>query len=231
VTADAGLADLIDAALPQTQCTRCGYPDCRHYASAIAEDGAAINQCPPGGQEGVARLARITRRPVLPLNPAHGVEGPLRVARVEESDCIGCTRCLDACPVDCIIGAPKVMHVVAAAQCTGCELCLPACPVDCITLHTVHADRTGWMAWSAEQAAQARSRYAFHALRVERDQAERNRTLAARSRPPNVAAEQDAAAPQRTGPTSTARRSPVLAAGLDGGHPNGSQAAFAPTIS
>ncbi|SCC94865.1 Electron transport complex, RnfABCDGE type, B subunit [Thiomonas sp. X19] len=166
------LADRIDAALPQTQCTRCGYADCRAYAEAVATGLAGINQCPPGGAEGVARLAAITGRPPVPLNPAHGVEGPRRIAVVDEAWCIGCTLCIDACPVDVIAGAPKRMHGVLADGCTGCELCLPPCPMDCIHLQPIGdpmlATRTGWNAWSAPLAQQARQRYAAHRKRLER---------------------------------------------------------------
>ena len=130
-TPNPALAERLNDALPQTQCTRCGYPDCRGYAQAIASGEAGINQCPPGGAEGVARLARITGGPVRALDPARGTEGPLRLALIDEAACIGCTLCIEACPVDCIIGAPKRMHTVIGAQCTGCELCVPACPVDC----------------------------------------------------------------------------------------------------
>ena len=165
----ADLARRLDDALPQTQCTRCGYPDCRAYAQAIAHDGAAINQCPPGGAEGIARLAAITGACATALNPNNGVEGPLRLASIDEAWCIGCTLCIQACPVDCIVGAPKLMHTVIGAQCTGCELCLPACPVDCIAMVDASTPRTGWAAWGPAQAALARERYAFHKLRIERD--------------------------------------------------------------
>ena len=154
--------EAIDAALPQTQCTRCGYPDCRAYAQAIVDDGADINRCPPGGADGVARLAGITGRAVLPLDPECGSEGPLRLALIDEAWCIGCTLCITACPVDCIVGTNKMMHTVIAAQCTGCELCLPACPVDCIAMAAVDARAdapTGWAAWSAQQADDAQRRY------------------------------------------------------------------------
>lgn len=163
------LTGIIDAALPQTQCTRCGYADCRSYAQAIACQGAAIDRCPPGGAQGVARLASITGRCVVPLDPLCGREGPLRVARVDEAWCIGCTLCIKACPVDCIVGAPQRMHSVAEDLCTGCELCLPACPVDCIALVDVTPGRTGWAAWSATQAQQARERYATHCARLARE--------------------------------------------------------------
>jgi Na+-translocating ferredoxin:NAD+ oxidoreductase subunit B len=175
------LTAALDAALPQTQCTRCGYPDCHGYASAIATGQAAINQCPPGGAEGIARLAAITGRPPLPLSAAHGSEGPRSVAFIDEDWCIGCTLCIKACPVDCIVGLPKKMHTVVEADCTGCELCLPACPVDCIVLQPVSGGRTGWAAWSETQAAQARERYAFHQLRVARDKRENDERLAAKA--------------------------------------------------
>ena len=168
--AGAGLADRIDAVLPQTQCRRCGYDDCRAYAEAIAHDAAPINRCPPGGAAGIERLHRLTSRPVLPLDPATGTEGPLRLALIDEAWCIGCTLCLAACPVDCIVGAPKRMHTVVAAQCTGCELCLPACPVDCISMQGAPAATdpppTGWAAWSRERAAESRARYRHHRQRL-----------------------------------------------------------------
>ena len=157
-----GLAFLIDQALPQTQCTRCGYPDCAHYAQAIATGSASINQCAPGGQEGIERLAAITGKPVEPLNRSFGIEGPLTVARIDEDWCIGCTLCIKACPTDAILGSNKLMHTVMDAHCTGCELCIPVCPVDCISLEVVSDHRTGWSAWSKEQADHARARYARH---------------------------------------------------------------------
>jgi electron transport complex protein RnfB len=126
----------IDALLPQTQCTRCGYAGCLPYAEAIASGAAAINQCPPGGSETIAALAGLLHREILPLNPANGVEGPPLVAQIDESVCIGCAKCLPPCPVDAIVGARKQMHTVVAALCTGCELCIAPCPVDCITMIT-----------------------------------------------------------------------------------------------
>jgi electron transport complex protein RnfB len=165
LTDPSALLDAIDAALPQTQCTRCGFPDCHAYARAIAEGSAAINQCPPGGAEGVQRLAALTGRPVLPLNPANGSEAPRTLAVIDEAWCIGCTLCIKACPVDCIVGASKAMHTVIADLCTGCELCIPACPVDCIELVNVSGEHTGWAAWSAAQADEARERYRFHTQR------------------------------------------------------------------
>jgi Na+-translocating ferredoxin:NAD+ oxidoreductase subunit B len=167
------LADLIDAALPQTQCTRCGFPDCRSYAHAMAEGQADINRCPPGGQEGVRRLSAITGHPESPLDPTFGLEGPLRIARIDEDWCIGCTLCIKACPVDCIVGASKQMHTVILEQCTGCELCIPACPVDCIELQTTQPALTGWEAWSDQQAAEARQRYQHTRERRARQKSQR----------------------------------------------------------
>ena len=161
-----GLARRIDALLPQTQCTRCGYPDCAAYADAIALEGTPINQCPPGGAEGVARLATLTSRPALPLNTDHGMEGPRAVAFIDEDWCIGCTLCLEACPTDAIVGGNKRMHTVIEVHCTGCELCIPVCPVDCILLDNASGEATGWAAWSAAQAAAAQARYAARRLRL-----------------------------------------------------------------
>jgi electron transport complex protein RnfB len=177
----AACVEAIDRALPQTQCTRCGYPDCRRYAQAIADGSAPINRCPPGGAEGIARLAAITGQPIQPLDASHGIEGPRRLAVIDEATCIGCTLCLPACPVDCIVGGPKAMHTVVATLCTGCELCVPACPVDCISLIDVAGERTGWDAWSAPQAEEAQARYGFHQFRLQRDRSERNARLEARA--------------------------------------------------
>lgn len=160
------LADRINDALPQTQCTRCGFPDCKAYAQAIAIDKAPINQCPPGGLEGIAVLSKMTGRPLLPLNPENGREGPMTVAVIDEAWCIGCTLCIKVCPTDAILGSNKVMHTVIEAACTGCDLCLPVCPVDCIEMVPVSNERTGWSAWSAELAQQARHRYEARQLRL-----------------------------------------------------------------
>lgn len=154
-----GLAARLAAALPQTQCTRCGYPDCAAYAQAIAESQADINRCPPGGAEGIERLATITGRAVRALHPDVGIEEPRSLAVIDEDWCIGCTLCLAACPTDAIVGANKFMHTVVAEHCTGCALCVPVCPVDCIALETASGPATGWAAWSETQAAHAQARY------------------------------------------------------------------------
>ncbi len=160
--AEIALADALLDALPQTQCRRCGYADCRAYAEAIATGDAAVNRCPPGGAEGVARLARIAGRAVVALDAEFGVEAPRLLAVIDEAACIGCALCLKACPTDAIVGAAKHMHTVIDDACTGCELCVPVCPVDCISLVGASADRTGWGAWSAAQADVARHRYDQH---------------------------------------------------------------------
>ena len=160
------LSHQILAILPQTQCTRCGFPDCASYAQAIALDEADINQCPPGGQEGVKRIATLTGRPETPLNPLNGAEAPRSVAWIDEAWCIGCTLCIATCPTDAIIGSNKQMHTIIEDACTGCELCLPVCPVDCIHLDNVTDNHTGWQAWSQELADQAKDRYAQKQMRM-----------------------------------------------------------------
>lgn len=175
------LADQVEDLLPQTQCTKCGYAGCRPYAEAIADGSAGINQCPPGGIEGVARLASLLGRPVIPINPANGVERPRPVAFIDEALCIGCTLCIQACPVDAIMGASKQMHTVLPSLCTGCDLCVEPCPVDCISMTPVTGERTGWSAWSQEQADAARSRHDLRTTRLQRERAENDARLAAKA--------------------------------------------------
>ena len=158
----------IDALLPQTQCTKCGYDGCRPYAQAIADGEADINQCPPGGDEAVARIAALLRRETKPLNPANGEYRAPQVAVIDEATCIGCAKCIQACPVDAIVGASKLMHTVIASWCTGCELCLAPCPVDCIALQPVP---------TLPDADLSRDRHEARARRLARDHAELNARL------------------------------------------------------
>jgi H+/Na+-translocating ferredoxin:NAD+ oxidoreductase subunit B len=173
-------ADGIDALLPQTQCTRCGYAGCRPYAEAIERGAADINQCPPGGSPLIDALASLTGRPPLPLNPANGVEAPHCIAVIDEDRCIGCAKCLPPCPVDAIIGAPRHMHTVLAEACTGCELCIAPCPVDCISM--VPASRLAGVPANPPSPALNRERFAAHTGRLERRERERASAIAARKR-------------------------------------------------
>lgn len=154
------LVGRIDAALPQTQCTRCGYPRCRAYAEAIARGEADINRCPPGGETTIHALAALAGMPAKPLDPEYGTHQPRRRAIIDESRCIGCRKCIEACPVDAIVGAHKWMHTVIATQCTGCELCLPPCPVDCIDMApvAVTAREGPWPEYTAGEAGDWRDR-------------------------------------------------------------------------
>jgi electron transport complex protein RnfB len=172
---DSDLIARIDALLPQTQCTRCGYPACRPYAEAIASGEAEINRCPPGGAAGIRTLASLLARAELPLDPECGEEAPMRLAYIREDECIGCVKCIQACPVDAIVGASKRMHTVIAERCTGCELCLPPCPVDCIDLVPAPAHRD-----AVREADASRTRYEFRQFRLQRDDAERDERLRAK---------------------------------------------------
>lgn len=175
------LADQIEDLLPQTQCTKCGYPACRPYAEAIAKGEADINQCPPGGAEGVARLSRLTGKKIIPLNPENGIERPRSVAVIDEALCIGCTLCIQACPVDAIVGAAKQMHTILPDQCTGCDLCVAPCPVDCIAMVNITGKLTGWDAWSQTQADAARAHHDFRQRRLQREKTENDARLAAKA--------------------------------------------------
>ena len=163
----------IDALLPQTQCTRCGYAGCLPYAAAIANGEAQINQCPPGGSDTIHALARLLGREYRPLDPAHGVEGPPRVARIDEARCIGCARCLAPCPVDAIVGAPRFVHTVLAERCTGCDLCLAPCPVDCIEMQPARPEHVNLPGLN-------RARYEAHEARRHDLRVERQRGLDAK---------------------------------------------------
>lgn len=175
MTVSATLADTLDALLPQTQCTKCGFNGCRPYAEAIAAGEAEINRCPPGGEAGLARLAQATGRPVVPLDASRGSPGPLTVALIDEALCIGCTLCIRACPTDAIVGASKRMHTVLADWCTGCELCIPPCPMDCIRMEPAGRD------WTDADATIARTRHAARAARLVREKAENDARLEAKA--------------------------------------------------
>lgn len=138
------VVDMIDEALPQTQCTQCGYPGCRPYADAIINGQADINQCPPGGEQVIRDLAHLLGREIKPLNLSHGLAKPREVAIIDEEICIGCKKCIQVCPVDAILGAPKLMHTVISNECTGCNLCPPVCPVDCIDMIPALSGISAW---------------------------------------------------------------------------------------
>ena len=184
------LIDAIDALLPQTQCTKCGYSGCLPYAAAVAQGEADINQCPPGGAEGIRKLAHLLGRAEKPLNAANGTEIPRAAALIDESRCIGCMLCIQACPVDAIVGAAKRMHTVLTQSCTGCELCLAPCPVDCIDMVELGALAQRGNRHAAPLAGQsvedmasiARQRFGFHQFRVAREHEERSQHLASKAR-------------------------------------------------
>ncbi|RQS57561.1 electron transport complex subunit RsxB [Burkholderia sp. Bp8984] len=221
VTDSKTLADRIEDLLPQTQCTKCGYNGCRPYAEAIAAGDANYNQCPPGGAEGIARLARLLGKPVIPLNPVNGAEHPRAVAFIDESLCIGCTLCMQACPVDAIIGAPKQMHTIVESLCTGCDLCVPPCPVDCIAMVPVTDERTGWDAWSQEQADAARERHDRRLARQRREREAAEARAAARRAASAGAAKAAPAAEQPGAPGAApaddadAKKRAIIAAALE----------------
>ncbi|WP_234192107.1 RnfABCDGE type electron transport complex subunit B [Pseudacidovorax sp. NFM-22] len=195
---------LLDA-LPQTQCTRCGYPDCAGYAAAMADGSADIDRCPPGGAEGVRRLAQLLGRDERPLDPGCGSEGPRTLAVIDEAWCIGCTRCLEVCPTDAILGFHKRMHTVIEAHCTGCELCVPVCPVDCIGLEVVTPGLSGWAAWSQKQADHARQRYAARRRRLQAAGAEPSPENTPTQAPVPADADADAARKRRIVEAALAR--------------------------
>jgi electron transport complex protein RnfB len=180
------LTDHLEDLLPQTQCTKCGYPDCRSYAQALAKGEASPNRCPPGGVEGIKRLSQALS-PIYPqdafnlhprIDPECGVERPRPVAFIDPQKCIGCTLCIQACPVDAIVGASKQMHVVLTEWCTGCDLCIPPCPVDCISMIDVTNNKTGWDAWPQELADLSHKRYYDRAQRIDRERKDNDERLA-----------------------------------------------------
>ena len=180
------LADRLEDALPQTQCTKCGYPDCRGYAEAMSSGEVLPNRCPPGGIDGIARLSKILI-PIYPqdafdlhpaIDPECGKERPRPVAFIDPQKCIGCTLCIQACPVDAIVGASKQMHIVLTEWCTGCDLCIPPCPVDCISMIDVTGDQTGWDAWSTDLADISRQRYHDRGQRLDRELKDNDERLA-----------------------------------------------------
>tara|TARA_X000000368_G_scaffold195212_1_gene154117 strand:+ start:85 stop:807 length:723 start_codon:yes stop_codon:yes gene_type:complete len=189
------LADQIDAVLPQTQCTQCDFDGCKPYSEAIISGEAEINQCPPGGQDGVDAIAELLGRSTLPLDKSHGETRPRRVALVDEEVCIGCTLCIKACPVDAFVGSSKVMTQVITKECTGCDLCLPVCPVDCIDMiesdpysnifqnDLAQFDDTHNQRQAFERSVRdnSRERYKFHLERIERDKRERDELLKSRT--------------------------------------------------
>jgi Na+-translocating ferredoxin:NAD+ oxidoreductase subunit B len=210
------LADLLEDTLPQTQCTKCGYPDCRAYAEAMAS-GELPNRCPPGGQEGIIRLSQILEfklnEKTKQINPECGVERPRPVALIDPKACIGCTLCIQACPVDAIVGASKQMHTVLPEWCTGCDLCVAPCPVDCITMITATNDQTGWDAWSSSQADLARARYQTHQERLEREERDNELRLAKKAKA-KLAALDESQAGSQTELDEIERKRAIIAAAI-----------------
>jgi electron transport complex protein RnfB len=201
----AQLADRIDAVLPQTQCTRCGHTGCRPYAEAVAAGEADINQCPPGGARGIERLSAINAGRAAQL--VHGVERPLHVAFIDESLCIGCTLCIQACPVDAIVGAARLMHTVVADWCNGCDLCVAPCPMDCIAMVPVQPARRPW---SDDDAQLSRTRYEARRTRLAVERTEREQALLRKAR-----ARLDELSERDVAPDEAARKRAVVQAAIE----------------
>ena len=210
-----GPALAVHRVLPQTQCQRCGYPDCAGYAQAVVDGSADINQCPPGGEDGIRRIAQALGQPQraegMTLNAEFGQEGPMTVAVIDENWCIGCTLCIKACPTDAILGSNKRMHTVIEPFCTGCDLCVLACPVDCITMEPISGTRTGWEAWSAALAEQALQRYTFHQFQVARAEQENAERLEDKARHKLEHLEEQS---QHTDPVVLDKKRAIIAAAL-----------------
>lgn len=211
MTDTASTVDRIDALLPQTQCEQCGYPGCRPYAEAIAHGEAAINQCPPGGQSTIDALADLLGRPRLSLDPAHGEYRPPRVAWIDESVCIGCTKCIQACPVDAIVGARQRMHTVIAELCTGCDLCLAPCPVDCIHMQPTNREQEP-PAQAQVRRDEARRRFQARRQRLAERRARRDQRRARRQPPQSSAGDTTPASTPTSVPDRAARREAAQAA-------------------
>ncbi len=210
-----GPALAVHRVLPQTQCQRCGYPDCAGYAQAVVDGSADINQCPPGGEDGIRRIAQALGQPQraegMTLNAEFGQEGPMTVAVIDENWCIGCTLCIKACPTDAILGSNKRMHTVIEPFCTGCDLCVLACPVDCIAMEPISGTRTGWEAWSAALAEQALQRYTFHQFQVARAEQENAERLEDKARHKLEHLEEQS---QHTDPVVLDKKRAIIAAAL-----------------
>lgn len=215
------LCNQLDGVLPQTQCTKCGYPDCRSYAAAMADEDVPPNRCPPGGAEGIKRLSSILMAsgrqlpPRLQLEPECGIERPRPVALIDPKTCIGCTLCIQACPVDAIVGASKQMHVVLTEWCTGCDLCVPPCPVDCISMVSVTESRTGWDAWTAEQAALSRTRYHGREDRLEREERDNNLRLSKKAEAKLKALNEIDSTASQSAAQETERKRAIIAAAIE----------------
>ena len=214
------LIDRLEDILPQTQCTKCGYPDCRGYAEALATGTVAPNRCPPGGVEGIMRLSQILT-PIYPqdafelhakIDPACGLERPRPVAFIDPQKCIGCTLCIQACPVDAIVGASKQMHIVLPEWCTGCDLCIPPCPVDCISMFNVTENITGWDAWSAELANASRERYHSRENRLDREEKDNDARLAKKAAAKLVAVNSETALSDQAKQEQERKRAIIAAA-------------------
>lgn len=205
------LSDQLDTVLPQTQCTRCGFPSCRDYANALATRETTLNRCPPGGAAGIEALAKVLEHVPLPLDSACGVEGPRLLAWIDPVACIGCTKCIIACPADAIIGGPKGMHTVLPSLCTGCELCVPPCPVDCIELKFL----TEATPWSDIDANAARQRFNDRNLRRERELADDHRRFGNKARAKLAKLDKETPSADDSGAAPADRKRAIIEAAIE----------------